>query len=355
VDTVEALRSALASEADVQLVVSNHLLDTPEFRALMHSLDTTDQLSGAASLLHLQEEESNSSSSSHFTRYSHEESRDGLEATPVAPLLPSSVSGSSSISSRLPNTSCSNSILSSVTSASNESSMMGAESIVDDDDDEEDRMTLQDLMAVETIDESQMPEDDDDDDEEDDEGSKDGNMSWTNQLSLDSFQYISQVLSYGGPFRCEQCGLHSASLAVYKTHRRRCCRRRGGGEQRPEDETATSSPLVKGEAGDVKTTTAATSWEGGAARSWEEGGAAQVKLEEDSSSLPGGSSSGQMTAAVFAVKSEPTVAGQVRNRPPFGYIVIDDSSLFTPCYGSGMFIPDPDFYPSRILDFTSWI
>jgi hypothetical protein len=338
---VEALRSALASEADVQLVVSNHLLDTPEFRALMHSLDTTDQLSGASSLLHLQEEESNSSSaSSHFTRYSHEESRDGLEATPVAPLLPSSVSGSSSISSRLPNTSCSNSILSSVTSASNESSMMGAESIVDDDD-EEDRMTLQDLMAVETIDESQMPEDDDDDDEEDDEGSKDGNMSWTNQLSLDSFQYISQVLSYGGPFRCEQCGLHSASLAVYKTHRRRCCRRRGVGEQRPEDETAASSPLVKGEAADVK-----------AATSWEEGGAARVKLEEDSSSLPGGSS-GQM--AVFAVKSEPTVAGQVRTLTAFGYTVIDVSSLlFTPCCGSVIFIPDhPDFYPSRILDLTT--
>ncbi len=38
-DTVEALRSALASEADVQLVVSNHLLDTPEFRALMQNLD----------------------------------------------------------------------------------------------------------------------------------------------------------------------------------------------------------------------------------------------------------------------------------------------------------------------------
>jgi hypothetical protein len=54
VDTVEALRSALASEADVQLVVSNHLLDTPEFRALMHSLDTTDQQLSAASLLHLQ-------------------------------------------------------------------------------------------------------------------------------------------------------------------------------------------------------------------------------------------------------------------------------------------------------------
>jgi hypothetical protein len=218
---------------------------------------------------------------------------------------------------------------------------MGAESIVDDDDDEEDRMTLQDLMAVETIDESQMPEDDDDDDEEDDEGSKDGNMSWTNQLSLDSFQYISQVLSYGGPFRCEQCGLHSASLAVYKTHRRRCCRRRGGGEQRPEDETATSSPLVKGEAGDVK-----------AATSWEEGGAARVKLEEDSSSLPGSS---DQIAAVFAVKSEPTVAGQVRTRPPLVIKVIGVSSLFIPCCGSGMFIPDPDFYPSRILDLTSWI
>jgi hypothetical protein len=152
------------------------------------------------------------------------------------------------------------------------------------------------------------------------------------------------VLSYGGPFRCEQCGLHSASLAVYKTHRRRCCRRRGGGEQRPEDEeTATSSPLVKGEAGDVKTATT----------SWEEGGEARVKLEEDSSSLPGGSSSsGQM--AVFAVKSEPTVAGQVRTRTTLGYIVIDVICFLPVLRIRDVFLWNPD-PGSRIPDLGSRI
>ena len=38
VDTVEALQSALACNNDVQLVVSNELLETSEFRALMHNM-----------------------------------------------------------------------------------------------------------------------------------------------------------------------------------------------------------------------------------------------------------------------------------------------------------------------------
>merc|ERR1719336_1832358 len=44
----------------------------------------------------------------------------------------------------------------------------------------DDDMTLQDLIAVETIDESQMAEDD---------------IHWSSQLSFDSFNYISSVIS----------------------------------------------------------------------------------------------------------------------------------------------------------------
>merc|ERR1711923_610015 len=42
VDTVEALQSALACDNDVQLVVSNELLETPEFKALMQNMDQSN-------------------------------------------------------------------------------------------------------------------------------------------------------------------------------------------------------------------------------------------------------------------------------------------------------------------------
>ena len=45
----------------------------------------------------------------------------------------------------------------------------------------DDEMTLQDLIAVETIDESQMEEED---------------MHWSSQLSFDSFNYISQLTNF---------------------------------------------------------------------------------------------------------------------------------------------------------------
>merc|ERR1719268_275486 len=45
VDTVEALQSALACDNDVQLVVSNELLETPEFKALMQHMDQSSNMS----------------------------------------------------------------------------------------------------------------------------------------------------------------------------------------------------------------------------------------------------------------------------------------------------------------------
>ena len=293
-DTVEALQSALASEADVQLVVSNHLLDTPEFRALMQNMEQGEEQQQQQQQHHhnpLTEEEE--SSSSDLTRFSHEtldESRDGFEAA--------ASSNSSSSRSFLQPNSHSNSLLTSLLSSEN--------SLMDSNNDDDEDITLQDLIAVETIDESQMPADDGDDDEKEDTADKD-DMLWTNQLSMDSFQYISHVLGYAGPFRCEKCGLHYTSLNDYRAHGGRCsskstsqkpqaANKKGSGPKkallttsfRPEEEVKCERTVV----------------------------VARVKVEEESSSswLPGTSShvvSKQAGPAGGILKSEPTVAGQV--------------------------------------------
>ncbi len=42
IHTVEELQNALASDKNVQLVVSNELLDTPEFKALIQNMQETN-------------------------------------------------------------------------------------------------------------------------------------------------------------------------------------------------------------------------------------------------------------------------------------------------------------------------
>jgi hypothetical protein len=179
--------------------------------------------------------------------------------------------------------------------------------------DEED-ITLQDLIAVETIDESQMPADDDDDDDEDGGGAITGvkdDLSWTNQLSLDSFQYISQVLGYGGPFRCEECGLRYGSLNVYRAHRGRC---RSSGGNSSSDAVHKETLGVKtgsGPSGVVKTTASSSVLPSRLEKiKSEASAAAKVKMEEDSSSVPAKSP----VKEEGVVKSEPTVAGQVSSK-----------------------------------------
>jgi hypothetical protein len=325
VDTVEALRSALASEADVQLVVAHHLLETPEFRALMQDMEEGQQGGDvpAAHHLALAEEEGEDDelgTSSGIAQETPEESRDSFG-------MASSSDGNSRGGSGYLPADCSNS-----------NSILSSMHYHDHTDDDDEDITLQDLIAVETIDESQMPADDDDDVDDDsdhnddpdpadvvvDHHHDDDDMSWTNQLSMDSFQYISHVLGYSGPFRCEKCGLNYTSLNEYRLHgRSRCCsRRRGRGEEgkqqqqlgaAAEGEEEPQQLLIRFQV-PVKCEVAAAA-----------AAVAPVKIEEESSNSSsqaavrqqaGGVAAAAATAAASgqAVKSEPTVAGQVSER-----------------------------------------
>ena len=157
VDTVEALQSALACDNDVQLVVSNELLETPEFKALMQNMDQSNTV--ASSL---------QSTPAVSPRPQDRADEDSNIARPSAILEesnpPSPMPCSSGEMSR------------EATSFHNNTDDLLA--IHPGSDDE---MTLQDLIAVETIDESQMEEED---------------MHWSSQLSFDSFNYISQLTNF---------------------------------------------------------------------------------------------------------------------------------------------------------------
>ena len=193
VDTVEALQSALACDNDVQLVVSNELLETPEFKALMQNMDH-----GGAALVSAEHSMESTPSVSPIPAGSElEDSQSSLkpphileESNPPSPVAGSSRDVSRETTRQGFDTST--------------ESLLSLNQAGSDDD-----MTLQDLIAVETIDESQMAEDD---------------IHWSSQLSFDSFNYISAVISQGTRPVCERCGLHSASLEEHRTHSAQCCR-----------------------------------------------------------------------------------------------------------------------------------
>merc|ERR1719219_826529 len=176
VDTVEALQSALACDNDVQLVVSNELLETPEFKALMQNMDH-----GAALVSAEHSMESTPSVSPIPAGCELEDSQSGIkpphileESNPPSPVAGSSRDVSRETTRQGFDTST--------------ESLLSLNQAGSDDD-----MTLQDLIAVETIDESQMAEDD---------------IHWSSQLSFDSFNYISAVISQGT--RLEEPKTHPA-------------------------------------------------------------------------------------------------------------------------------------------------
>ena len=177
VDTVEALQSALACDNDVQLVVSNELLETPEFKALMQNMDNGNTLVSAEHSM-----ESTPAVSPVPRPEEMEEDSQGVdkpthileESNPPSPVPGSSRDVSRETTRQGFDTST--------------ESLLSMNQAGSDDD-----MTLQDLIAVETIDESQMAEDD---------------IHWSSQLSFDSFNYISAVISQGT--RLEEPKTHPA-------------------------------------------------------------------------------------------------------------------------------------------------
>jgi len=196
VDTVEALQSALACDNDVQLVVSNELLETPEFKALMQNMDQSNGIISTTN---------------------------SVESTPSVSPIPSgseqNTDGSDSKSSRPPQILEESNPPSPMPCSSRDISREGtcqgfdtsSDSLLPMSHGSDDDITLQDLIAVETIDESQMAEDD---------------LPWSSQLSFDSFSYISQVIG-GNSFACEKCGLHFTSLNDHRSHTSHCTRQIG--------------------------------------------------------------------------------------------------------------------------------
>ena len=185
VDTVEALQTALACDDDVQLVVSNELLETPEFKALMQNMDnsnmmnsihSTPAVSPSPQVSELDHEDSNLMSRNH----------DNIEASAPASPVPCSSRDMSRENTR-------------------HDMDTTAETLLSLSPGSDDDMSLQDLIAVETIDESQMAEDD---------------INWSSQLSFDSFNYISQVI--GNKFVCEKCGLQFNNMAEHRSHIAEC-------------------------------------------------------------------------------------------------------------------------------------
>ena len=178
VDTVEALQSALACDNDVQLVVSNDLLETPEFKALMQTMDQSNMDASMQS----------TPAVSPSPQGSVLDNEDSNSRPPLAVLDPPSPIPCSS------------------KDVSRETTRHGFEtstdSLLDMTPASDDDMTLQDLIAVETIDESQMVEDD---------------MPWSSQLSFESFNYI-----LGNKMACEKCGLQFTNISEHKTHLKQC-------------------------------------------------------------------------------------------------------------------------------------
>ena len=189
VDTVEALQSALACDNDVQLVVSNELLETPEFKALMQHMDQSSNMSSM-------------------------ENTPAVSPTPLS-RRPGQILEESNPPSPVPCSSRETTRQGFDTSADSLGLSLGAG--------EEDDITLQDLIAVETIDESQMAEDD---------------LPWPSQLQFDNFQYISQVMA-GSVLACDRCGLAFNSLEDQRTHTAACK------ERKPKKSTSKTKGLKK--------------------------------------------------------------------------------------------------------------
>ena len=170
VDTVEALQSALACDNDVQLVVSNELLETPEFKALMQNMDQS-----SSTLVSSIQSTPAVSPSPQASEFDQEETRmvetHLIKPPPIVSEPPSPVPCSSRDMSR---------------EATRQGFDTSTDSLLSMTPGSDDDMTLQDLIAVETIDESQMAEDD---------------IHWSSQLSFDSFNYISQVI--GNRIECD--------------------------------------------------------------------------------------------------------------------------------------------------------
>jgi len=189
VDTVEALQSALACDNDVQLVVSNELLETPEFKALMQHMDQSSNMSSM-------------------------ENTPAVSPTPLS-RRPGQILEESNPPSPVPCSSRETTRQGFDTSTDSLGLSLGAG--------EEDDITLQDLIAVETIDESQMAEDD---------------LPWPSQLQFDNFQYISQVMA-GSVLACDRCGLAFNSLEDHRTHAASCK------ERKPKKSTSKTKGLKK--------------------------------------------------------------------------------------------------------------
>eukprot|EP00090_Calanus_glacialis_P044895 TRINITY_DN805_c0_g1_i1.p1 TRINITY_DN805_c0_g1~~TRINITY_DN805_c0_g1_i1.p1 ORF type:complete len:1394 (-),score=273.33 TRINITY_DN805_c0_g1_i1:540-4721(-) len=198
VDTVEALQSALACDNDVQLVVSNELLETPEFKALMQNMD---QSNGLISTTQSMESTPSVSPIPSGSEFHHNEDSNSRQFT-----RPPQILEESNPPSPIP---CSSRDI------SREGTCQGFDTSTDSllpmSHGSDDDITLQDLIAVETIDESQMADDD---------------LPWSSQLSFDSFSYISQVIG-GNTFVCEKCGLHFTSLNDHRNHTSQCNRQIG--------------------------------------------------------------------------------------------------------------------------------
>jgi len=198
VDTVEALQSALACDNDVQLVVSNELLETPEFKALMQNMD---QSNGLISTTHSMESTPSVSPIPSGSEFHHNEDSNSRPFT-----RPPQILEESNPPSPIP---CSSRDI------SREGTRQGFDTSTDSllpmSHGSDDDITLQDLIAVETIDESQMADDD---------------LPWSSQLSFDSFSYISQVIG-GNTFVCDKCGLHFTSLNDHRNHTSQCNRQTG--------------------------------------------------------------------------------------------------------------------------------
>jgi hypothetical protein len=248
VQSVSDLQNALKSEDDVQIVVPNELLETSEFKTFISSLNSFPLHDSPGSPVP-----------------GHSQAACAAPPNTPIPTRPSSTvplevnaqlaePSSSPIPSSSPPPAPSPQPCSSREATRDSHNAILPDSVLPTEDDDDDDITMQDLVALETMDDAGC-----DDDDEDDNFFALGSNS-TNPLE----PFMNAILQSGeepasaAAFGCDLCGLHFASISEFRGHREVCVQRSGPRKGTGKRSKAKAAPTPKSSTSSEAATVTAT-------------------------------------------------------------------------------------------------
>ncbi len=215
VQTVGDLQDALKSEEDVQIVVPNELLETTEFKSFLSGLNSFPLHEAPVS------SPVQPASASPTASDPGEGTSSGSVVVRVPPNTPNTTRPPSAAAAEAPADEkveefepkspqpCSSRDVS-----THQSPVKNPSSILPDEVESDDDITLQDLVALETMEDADVCEDDEDD------------QFFTLSTSTNPLEpFMNSILQApdNGGFSCDRCGLHFASILEFREHNREVC------------------------------------------------------------------------------------------------------------------------------------